>query len=186
VTSERIQRRIERLLDQSEEAEDREDWAISAQRAREALALQADNQDAQTLYDAALRITSGVKGEVASIASEPSQVVPTSFANGRYQVRRFLGEGGKKKVYLAHDSLLDRDVAFALIKTEGLDAAARQRIIREAQAMGRLGDHPNIVPASTLRPACTCCISCQTRANWRSSAKSLNACGRRRHYYCLV
>ena len=26
---------------------------------------------------------------------------PTSFANGRYEVKRFLGEGGKKKVYLA-------------------------------------------------------------------------------------
>ena len=39
-------------------------------------------------------------------------------------VKRFLGEGGKKKVYLAHDAQLDRDVAFALIKTEGLDEAA--------------------------------------------------------------
>jgi uncharacterized membrane protein YvbJ len=26
---------------------------------------------------------------------------PTSLANGRYQVKKFLGEGGKKKVYLA-------------------------------------------------------------------------------------
>jgi hypothetical protein len=60
-------------------------------------------------------------------------------------VRKFLGEGGKKKVYLAHDSQLDRDVAFALIKTEGLDAAARERVTREAQAMGRLGSHPHIV-----------------------------------------
>ncbi len=40
---------------------------------------------------------------------------------------------------------LDRDVAFALIKTEGLDEIGRQRIEREAQAMGRLGDHPHIV-----------------------------------------
>jgi len=77
---------------------------------------------------------------------------PTSFANGRYVVKRFLGEGGKKKVYLAHDASLDRDVAFALIKTEGLDPstssgqAAIERIKREAQAMGRLGTHPNIVP----------------------------------------
>jgi serine/threonine protein kinase len=70
---------------------------------------------------------------------------PTSFANGRYEVKRFLGEGGKKRVYLAHDAQLDRDVAFALIKTEGLDDAARQRITREAQAMGRLGSHPYIV-----------------------------------------
>jgi len=71
--------------------------------------------------------------------------VPTSFAGGRYQVKKFLGEGGKKKVYLAHDTLLDRDVAFALIKTEKLDDAARTRVTREARAMGRLGDHPNIV-----------------------------------------
>jgi len=71
--------------------------------------------------------------------------VPTSFASGRYQVKKFLGEGGKKKVYLVHDTLLDRDVAFALIKTEKLDDAARTRVTREARAMGRLGDHPNIV-----------------------------------------
>jgi tetratricopeptide (TPR) repeat protein/ribosomal protein L40E len=76
---------------------------------------------------------------------KPSTIEPTSFANGRYQVKRFLGEGGKKKVYLAHDTLLDRDVAFALIKTEKLDEVARTRIKREARAMGRLGDHPNIV-----------------------------------------
>lgn len=47
--------------------------------------------------------------------------MPTSFAGGRYQVKKFLGEGGKKKVYLAHDTVLDRDVAFALIKTKKLD-----------------------------------------------------------------
>ena len=78
-------------------------------------------------------------------ASMNASAVPTSFANGRYQVKKFLGEGGKKKVYLAHDTVLDRDVAFYLIKTEKLDAAARTRIKREAQAMGKLGDHPNIM-----------------------------------------
>jgi tetratricopeptide (TPR) repeat protein len=77
--------------------------------------------------------------------THPSSPEPTSFANGRYQVKKFLGEGGKKKVYLVHDTLLDRDVAFALIKTEKLDDATRARVNREARAMGRLGDHPNIV-----------------------------------------
>ena len=75
----------------------------------------------------------------------PPSPIPTSFANGRYQVKKFLGEGGKKKVYLVRDTLLDRDVAFALIKTEKLDDATRIRVSREARAMGRLGDHPNIV-----------------------------------------
>jgi class 3 adenylate cyclase len=60
-------------------------------------------------------------------------------------VRSFLGEGGRKKVYLAHDEKLDRDVAVAVIKTEGLDEAGLARVKREAQAMGKLGDHPNIV-----------------------------------------
>jgi hypothetical protein len=98
---------------------------------------------AQRLADAAA--PSAAKAETASPSEQPS-----SFANGRYQVKRFLGEGGKKKVYLAHDTLLDRDVAFALIKTEGLDDAGRQRIRREAQAMGRLGAHPHIVSVFDL------------------------------------
>jgi len=75
----------------------------------------------------------------------PPSPEPTSFAGGRYQVKQLLGEGGKKKVYLVHDNTLDRDVAFALIKTEKLDDEARTRIKREAQAMGRLGDHPNVM-----------------------------------------
>jgi hypothetical protein len=78
-------------------------------------------------------------------APTPTPTVPTSFAAGRYQVKRFLSEGGRKRVYLAHDTRLDRDVAFSLIKTEGLDAAGLARVRREAQAMGRLGDHPNVV-----------------------------------------
>ena len=61
-----------------------------------------------------------------------------------------IGEGGKKKVYLAHDELLDRDIAFALIKSEGLDDISRERITREAQAMGRLGSHPHIVTVLDL------------------------------------
>ncbi len=76
--------------------------------------------------------------------AQPSQKEPTSFANGRYQVKKKLGEGGKKKVYLAHDTRLDRDVAIYLIKTEKLDETGRTRILREAKAMARLGDHPNI------------------------------------------
>jgi tetratricopeptide (TPR) repeat protein len=75
--------------------------------------------------------------------SESSE--PTSFADGRYQVLGFLGEGAKKMVYLAQDTQLDRDVAFALIKTDEMDILSRARIAREAQAMGRLGGHPHIV-----------------------------------------
>ncbi len=74
---------------------------------------------------------------------------PSNLSEGRYQVTRLLGQGSKKRVYLAHDALLDRDVAFALINTEG-DEASRTRIVREAQAMGRLSAHPNIVTVYDL------------------------------------
>ena len=57
---------------------------------------------------------------------------PASFSGGRHQVKRFLGEGGKNMVYLARDTLLDRDVAFTLIKIDGLDDMSRTRICREA------------------------------------------------------
>ncbi len=86
-----------------------------------------------------------LRGEVAPPTPAPTPTVPTSFAAGRYQVKRFLGEGGRKRVYLTHDTRLDRDVAFSLIKTEGLDASGLARVRREAQAMGRLGSHPHIV-----------------------------------------
>ena len=51
---------------------------------------------------------------------------------------------------LAADTLLDRDVAFALIKTDGLDDVGRERVRREAQAMGRLGAHPHVVSVFDL------------------------------------
>jgi tetratricopeptide (TPR) repeat protein len=143
VTSERVQRRIERLLDQLEEVADRRDWDQVKLLADDILRLDPENQDAKAFLAAA-----GRDGDSHSAPEQPvglSEEEPTSFAGGRYSVTRFLGEGGKKKVYLAHDAQLDRDVAFALIKTEGLDDAARVRITREAQAMGRLGSHPHIV-----------------------------------------
>jgi len=58
---------------------------------------------------------------------------------------RVLGEGSSKTVVLAHDNKIDRDVAFALIKTAGLDASGRERVSREARAMGKLGDNPYVV-----------------------------------------
>ena len=123
---------------------------------REVLGFAPDNSDAKAFLGVAeerLSYTAGQESpETASSRPAPSTSAPacepdqpTSFANGRYEVKRFLGEGGQKKVYLTHDTLLDREVAFTLIKTEGLDGASRTRITREAQAMGRLGSHSHII-----------------------------------------
>jgi hypothetical protein len=157
MASERVQRRIERLLDQIEQAADQRAWERVQDLARDVLTLDPDNPDALAFRAAAERATGSPDAaplaltiaDVAPTERAPTPV-PTSFAGGRYQVKRFLGEGGKKKVYLAHDTVLDRDVAFALVKTEGLDEAARQRVSREARAMGRLGDHPHIMPIHDL------------------------------------
>jgi class 3 adenylate cyclase/tetratricopeptide (TPR) repeat protein len=70
---------------------------------------------------------------------------PVRVADGRYVVKGYLGEGGRKRVYLAHDTMLDRDVAVGIVKTAGLDEEARMRVRREAQSMARLGDHPHVV-----------------------------------------
>jgi len=67
---------------------------------------------------------------------------PEVLGGGRYRLERLLGEGAKKRVYLARDTRLGREVAIAFIKSDGLDLV---RVRREAEAMGRLGDHPNVV-----------------------------------------
>ncbi len=192
--SERVQRRIDRLLDQADEALERRDWSEAEQCARAALGLDPEHKEARAFLKAALDAIGGsgdsavgsaaaegvgdrpssrsvagdggrsgaggrssaVDGAAATAGSSVSpdaaaaSAPPTSFAAGRYVVDRFLGEGGKKRVFLAHDETLDRDVAFALIKTEGLDETSRERVRREAQAMGRLGNHPNVVPIYDL------------------------------------
>lgn len=71
--------------------------------------------------------------------------LPEAFAAGRYKVMGLIGEGAKKLVYLANDSRLDRDVALGVIKAS-LGETDLVRIKREATAMARLSDHPNIVP----------------------------------------
>ena len=52
---------------------------------------------------------------------------------------------GKKRSISLETSVLDRDVVIALLKTDELAADSVPRLIREAQAMARLGSHPNIV-----------------------------------------
>jgi hypothetical protein len=64
---------------------------------------------------------------------------------GRFHVRRRLGSGASKEVYLAYDERLDRDVALAIMVGAGRSETARARVSREAQVTGRLGDHPNVV-----------------------------------------
>ena len=63
----------------------------------------------------------------------------------RYHVRRRLGRGSSKEVYLAYDERLDREVAVALVIGAPQGSTARARLEREARVTGRLGDHPNVI-----------------------------------------
>lgn len=145
--SDRVQRQIELLLDQAAAALAAQDWRAALQAAEAARGFDPENADAAAFGIAAERaIAAGGdstlpagEGEGSSANTDPSRASgnglppvpegeggsstpsPTSFAGDRYQVSKFLGEGGRKRVYQAHDTLLDRDVAFALIKTEGFD-----------------------------------------------------------------
>ncbi len=85
------------------------------------------------------------RAPAAAPAAEPLPAdVPTEIA-GRYQVRRFLGQGGRKRVYLSTDTRSGTEVALALYDTAGVGASIQARARREADAMRKLGDNPHVV-----------------------------------------
>jgi class 3 adenylate cyclase len=79
--------------------------------------------------------------QAAATGERPPEVVA-----GRFVLRDFLGRGGRKDVYRAWDQREGRDVALALVSTEGVGEAVLARSRREMQAMERLGQHPHVVP----------------------------------------
>lgn len=65
--------------------------------------------------------------------------------NDRYQIIRTIGEGGMANVYLAHDLILDRDVAVKILRGDlANDEKFVRRFQREAISASSL-THPNIV-----------------------------------------
>jgi predicted Ser/Thr protein kinase len=66
---------------------------------------------------------------------------------GEFQVLGVLGRGAMGTVYLAHDPALAREVAIKVLHER--DAAARERLVREAQAIARVG-HPALVAVHAI------------------------------------
>ncbi len=64
--------------------------------------------------------------------------------NNRYLLKSELGRGGMGVVYLAQDTLLEREVAVKVLWASTLGSQGRARLLREAQAAARL-NHPNII-----------------------------------------
>jgi tetratricopeptide (TPR) repeat protein len=88
---------------------------------------------------------------VATLHSAPTgdAAPPSSPAAALRRVAQFIlleriGAGGMGEVFSAFDDQLERKVAIKLVATQGDDERARQRLLREAQALARL-NHPNVV-----------------------------------------
>jgi hypothetical protein len=113
--SERVQRHIDRLLGEADQAAEERAWPLVRERAHEVLTLDPDNADGQVLLALAERGLGGSGGKVAvegastphteeltpgpftsfdkfRMSAERETKVPTSFASGRYTVKKFLGE----------------------------------------------------------------------------------------------
>ncbi|MDP6929816.1 MAG: hypothetical protein QF412_08965, partial [Planctomycetota bacterium] len=98
-----MQRRIDRLLDQADEAAETLDWPRVDEIARSVLNIDPDNADARAFLGLA-EPHLDVDSSSLSIDPDPSPAdrvdahvpreAPTSFASDRYRVSKFLGEGG--------------------------------------------------------------------------------------------
>jgi eukaryotic-like serine/threonine-protein kinase len=53
---------------------------------------------------------------------------------GRYELRRVIGTGSMARVVLAHDQVLERDVAVKLLRRDAADAEGQGRFLHEARA----------------------------------------------------
>lgn len=70
---------------------------------------------------------------------------PPQVLKERYRLSQPLGAGGQGMVYLAHDEMLQRDVAIKLLPLSQLATGEEsERMTREARAIARLS-HPNIM-----------------------------------------
>ena len=64
---------------------------------------------------------------------------------GHYSLREPLGSGGMAEVFLAHDEILERDVALKILKEQYADNGGFvERFRREARSAASL-NHPNII-----------------------------------------
>ncbi|MBL8973188.1 MAG: serine/threonine protein kinase, partial [Myxococcales bacterium] len=100
---------------------------------------------------AATQMVAGPPGLAARRPAAPPTPAPPGNAGllariGRFTVLERLGEGAMGIVYAAYDDQLDRKVAVKVLRSDTLrrEPQARERLLREAQAMARLS-HPNIV-----------------------------------------
>ncbi len=88
----------------------------------------------------------------AALAALPAELAAGSLLDGRYEIRRELGEGGMGRVYAAHDRQLEREIAVKVLRAPldpGQRAEWAERFVRESRTLARLGS-PSIVAIHDL------------------------------------
>ena len=90
--------------------------------------------------------TKTIVGAEAITASDMEvSVSPIGGTIGKYEIRSQLGAGGMGAVYLAFDTLIEREVAIKVLSQEVANSTvALQRFLQEARSIGRL-NNPNVV-----------------------------------------
>ena len=107
MASERGQRRLERRLDQIDNAETQGNWELVRSLALDALEFDAENVEVSAYLRVAERHLSEGVIPVQETASTPGttnsdNVLPSAFANGRYQGQTFPGRGRQEKGLPGH------------------------------------------------------------------------------------
>ncbi len=113
---------------------------------------QVDPDSTPTLAAAAERAADGEgerSGDDASADPGATASLDERRRFGSFELRRLLGRGGMGEVWLAFDSMLEREVALKVIADGRLDERAEERLIREARAASAL-DHTGIVTVYQL------------------------------------
>lgn len=109
--------------------------------AEAAVALQAHTEVCPSCLELLLLALPAAPGqpgaELPELTGYPSRI-------DEYVVLQPLGHGAMGQVFLAHDTLLDRDVAIKFLAEIEPDQASRERFQIEARAIARL-QHPNVV-----------------------------------------
>ncbi|MGB8875277.1 MAG: protein kinase [Solirubrobacteraceae bacterium] len=75
----------------------------------------------------------------------PSDALLERCVAGRYELKRSLGWGASKEVFLARDIRLDREVALGRVRSTRTSRGMPARVLQEIQTTAQLDEHPHIV-----------------------------------------
>jgi formylglycine-generating enzyme required for sulfatase activity len=78
------------------------------------------------------------------VSNAAAKVSVSPLRIGEYEIVAELGRGAMGSVYVARDTLLERDVALKLIAADSLDAETKTLFFHEARALARVS-HPNVI-----------------------------------------